>query len=74
MRHRPVPRKYTAPVAPWTTVAADRLHCAGGNAASLLAAFSVIALSWGRSWIQTTQWAPGLAFVALGVVYTAGSE
>jgi len=61
-------------VAPWTTVATNRLHCAGGDAAILLTAFWIIALYWGRSWMQTSRRVLCLAFLALGVAYTAGSE
>jgi hypothetical protein len=34
---------------PWTTVAANRLHCASGDALVLLGAFWSVALGWGRS-------------------------
>jgi hypothetical protein len=61
-------------VAPWTTVAANRLHCAGSDAIILLAAFWIVALSWGRSWMQMAHWVPFLICLALGVAYTAGSE
>jgi hypothetical protein len=61
-------------VAPWTTVAANRLHCTGGDGVLLLAAFWISALYWGRSWMQKAHWAPRLAFPAVGVAYTTGNE
>jgi hypothetical protein len=60
--------------APWTTVALNRLHCAGGDALILLAAFWLVALRWGRSWVKTAPWAPLTAFLTLGIAYTAYSE
>ncbi len=60
--------------APWAAVAFNRLHCAGVDALILLAAFWIIALHWGRSWMDTARWAPYIMFLALGVAYTAWSE
>jgi len=58
----------------WVTVALNRLHCAGGDVVILLAAFWIVTLRWGRSWMRMSCWSPYMAFLALGVVYTAGSE
>ncbi len=59
---------------PWITVVLNRLHCAGGDAGILLAAFWIVALRWGRFWIRLPHWASYMTFLALGVGYTAGSE
>ena len=60
--------------APWGTIAFNRLHCAGGDALIMLAAFWLVALRWGRGWIGTARWAPFGAFLVIGVAYTAYSE
>ena len=61
-------------MAPWITVVFNRLHCAVGDALILLAAFWMVALRWGWSWMRTPSWASCLAFLAPGLAYTAGSE
>jgi hypothetical protein len=61
-------------VASWSTLAHSRLHCTGGDAIILLVAFWLVALRWGRSWMETGKWAPGAAFVMLGLAYTVVSE
>ncbi len=40
----------------------------------LLVAYWLVALRWGRFWMQAARWAPFLAFLALGIAYTAFSE
>jgi hypothetical protein len=60
--------------APWTTLAANRLHCAGGDALVLLGAFWSVALGWGRTWMRSSRWMPYLTFLIIGIVYTACSE
>jgi hypothetical protein len=60
--------------ASWITLAYNRLHCTGGDALILLVAFWLAALCWGRAWMETDKWAPGMAFVMLGLAYTAMSE
>src|SRR5262249_19492232 len=59
---------------PWTAVALNRLHCAVGDVLILLAAFWIVALGCGRFWVCMASWASCLAFVALGLAYTAVSE
>ena len=58
-------------VRPWTEVALNRLHCAGMDARLLLLAFWLVALGWGRSWVETVPWAPLTEFLTLGIAYTA---
>jgi len=59
---------------PWTAVAFNRLHCAVGDALILLAAFWIVTLRWGRFWMRMPSWPSCLAFLALGLAYTAVSE
>jgi hypothetical protein len=45
-----------------------------GDALLLLAVLWLVALGWGRGWLQTAGWIPCVVFLALGVAYTAVSE
>ena len=58
----------------WATLAYNRLHCTVGDTLILLTAFWLVALIWGRSWMDATAWSPLLTFVAIGVLYTMLSE
>lgn len=61
-------------VAPWTTIARNRLHCVGGDGLILLVAFWLVALHWGRGWLDTVRWRPLATFLVLGMAYTTVSE
>jgi len=58
----------------WTQVLYYRIHCTGGDMIILLGAFWLVALVWGRSWIEDRPVLPFVLFVASGVVYTIFSE
>lgn len=58
----------------WPRLLFDRLHCTAGDTVILLVAFWLVALRWGRDWMQRGGWAAGVVFAALGVVYTFMSE
>jgi len=60
--------------ASWGAIVFNRFHCAGGDVLILLAAFWLVALRWGRRWMEAGGWAPVGAFLIIGIVYTTYSE
>jgi len=59
---------------PWRQVLYNRLHCTVGDVMILLAAFWLVAMVWGRSWIERRAVAPKVLFVVGGLFYTIFSE
>ncbi len=40
----------------------------------MLSAFWIVALIWGRTWMDKITWVPFVTFMAIGVVYTVLSD
>lgn len=58
----------------WRRVLYDRIHCSVGDVMILLGGYWLVALVWGRSWIEDRQLLPVVVFVAIGASYTLFSE